>query len=34
MYKKIKRMLKVKNFIKNIYHIDQRTGKLRALSNI
>ena len=38
MYKQNKRMLKVKNIIKNtpfkFYHIHKRTGILRTLSNI
>ena len=37
MYKQNKRMLKVKNFIKNtpskLYHIHHRKGVLRNLSN-
>ena len=38
MYKQNKRMLKVKNFVKNttskLYHIHQRRGVLRGPSNI
>ena len=38
MYKQNKRMLKVKNFIKNtpskLYHIHQRRGVLRSPSDI